>query len=247
MEHGDRILVLGKDVEGKTDGLGPMLVQIDETITRICGVPDGTFSALLLGPLPPSDDEEEEDTLAKNRSSVILRTKIGADGNSDACRYLSGGDAEVAIWERQWGRHKNNTDNLTYDILLAPHHCSWHTLSYDSWSDLKEKAKVSKDARRALSQTRTEATIVASSKPIEDDDDDPPCIRAKREYKDIVQDVDGEFMCVMEQDTDDPLLFEIGSSGPKRGGGGGGGGGSANVFGSATSPQVKKKGSTRYA
>jgi hypothetical protein len=69
--------------------------------------------------------------------------------------------------------------------LQTPHHCSWHSLSYDSWSELREDAEVSQDARSALSQIRDKGKIVASSAPIKDDDCDPPCWGAKREYEDI--------------------------------------------------------------
>ena len=42
---------------------------------------------------------------------------------------------------------------------------------------MREQAEVSEKARKALSQARDGATIVASSNPIKDDDNDPPCIR----------------------------------------------------------------------
>jgi len=69
-----------------------------------------------------------------------------------------------------------------------------------------------------LSQSRDGSVIVASSKPIKDDDNDPPCIRAKREYKDIAEDVNGEFKCVGEHPSEknpDILEIEIGKDGPK--------------------------------
>ena len=69
--------------------------------------------------------------------------------------------------------------SLSYDILQTPHHCSWHSLSYDSWSEKGEDAEICRDALDALSQARGGATIIASSNPIKDDDNDPPCIRAK--------------------------------------------------------------------
>jgi hypothetical protein len=214
---GDRILILGEDENGKTDKLTAILIKADTEFRTINGTYDTSWKARLLAPLPKSDDEEEE-TLGKNHSSVILRFTIAADGTSDACRYLTAGDAEVAIWERLWDRHEKQADWLSYDMLLTPHHCSWHSLSYDSWSDCGEDAEVSEKARKALSQGRTGATLVASCKPINDDDGDPPCTRAEREYKDIANDVDGEFLCVMEEVDKDknPIVFEIGSSGPKR-------------------------------
>ena len=104
---------------------------------------------------------------------------------------------------------------LSYDILLAPHHCSWHSLSYDSWSERGEDAEVCQDARSALSQARDGATIVASSNPIKDDDNDPPCIRAKREYESVVDDVQGAFRCVGEQKSPGVMQFEASRHGPR--------------------------------
>ena len=68
----------------------------------------------------------------------------------------------------------------------------------------------------ALSQARSGATIVASSNAIKDDDNDPPCIRAKREYEAIAEDVAGSFKCVGERPSEkspDVMEFEIGAHG----------------------------------
>ena len=51
--------------------------------------------------------------------------------------------------------------------------------------------------------------VVASSKPVVNDDDDPPCIRAKREYLDILASVSGEFKCVADGPGDKPLTIEV--------------------------------------
>ena len=59
------------------------------------------------------------------------------------------------------------------------------------------------------------ALVVASSKTIEDDENDPPCIRAKREYLDILDPVKGEFKCVADSPGDDPLVLEVTSAGPR--------------------------------
>lgn len=193
---GDRVLIMGEDENGKTDKLGNILVKIDELIPKVNGVSDSSITARLLGPLPKSDDEEEEEALAKNRSSVIIQFILKV-GGVDACRFLTGGDAEVAIWERLWDKHKN-TDWLAYDLLQTPHHCSWHSLSHESWSDLGEDAEVSEAARNALSQARAGAVIIASCKPIDANDADPPCIGAKREYETIVRTVNGSFKCTGE-------------------------------------------------
>jgi len=137
---------------------------------------------------------------------------------TDAGRLLTGGDAEVAIWERLWKRYAATPGWLRYDILLTPHHCSWHSLSYYSWSDFGEDAVVNNAARQALSQTRKGAVIVASSNPIKDDDNDPPCIRAKREYETIASAAAGSFKCVGEYPSakkPETMEFEIGANGPR--------------------------------
>lgn len=212
---GDRIVIMGEDIDGKTDDILDIVIRLDETVTAANRVKAGVFEARLLAPLP-AESEEEEEELSTNESSVVLRFSLTGGGVADRCRFLTGGDAEVAIWQRLWQRHgDDNPDWLSYDVLQTPHHCSWRSLSFDSWSDLGEDAAVDEDARSALSQTRKGAVIVASSKPIKDDDDNPPHHRAKREYLDIVDGDDDRFFCTDEHWDDEglPLEFEVKSSG----------------------------------
>ena len=214
--EGDRIQIMGEDENGKTDDILDIVVKIDELAIKLNRVASGTFEARLLAPMPQDDDEELDELLAKNRSSVILRFSIRGGGILDKCRFLSGGDAEVAVWERLWGKHEaEQADWLIYDILQAPHHCSWHSLSYDSYSDYGEDAEVNVDARSALAQARKGAIIVASCKTIDPDDCDPPSDRAKREYISILDDDDERFLCVADvwDDEGRALQYEIASSG----------------------------------
>lgn len=216
--EGDRILIMGEDIDGKTDDILGIVVKRTQSIVMLNRKNDSAFEALLLAPLPPVDEDDEE-TLRHNQSSVILRFKLAGDGVADRCRFLTGGDAEVAIWNRLWNLHgKSNPDWFSYDILETPHHCSWRSLSYDSWTDLGEDAEVDPAARSALSQTRKGAIIVASCKPIKADDDNPPHERAKREYLDIVDNDDDRFYCTDEfwDDKKRALEFEIKASGVVR-------------------------------
>ncbi|EKB27267.1 MULTISPECIES: hypothetical protein [Gammaproteobacteria] len=214
---GDRIQIMGEDINGKTDDLTSIVRKVDTRFSTINGKSSAFFSAFLLAPLDAKDDEEEEECLVKNQSSVILNFTLAADAATpDGAKFLTGGDAEVFIWNRQWQRHEAEAAVLEYDIMQTPHHCSWHSLSYDSWSKCGEKAKLDADARKALSQTRDGAVIVASCKPIKDDDSDPPCIRAKREYVEIVEEAKGEFYCTGEYPSEksvEPLVFTVTSQG----------------------------------
>lgn len=213
---GDRIKILGEDESGKTDDLTEILIVGGDVFQTICGVTDNTFSGHLLAPLL-AEDEDEAEFLSKNNSSVIINISLGKSDLQNPSYYLLGGDAEVGIWEKLWGKYGDDPSQFQYDILIAPHHCSWHSLSWDSWSDFGEDAEVSEGARSALGQPMSGATILASSKEIKDDDADPPCIRAKREYKSLLKPVKGTFTCLGELSGDAPLEFEITSSGgPKQ-------------------------------
>lgn len=215
--EGDRVLVLGEDEDGKTDDLGPILVKIDQLFSRINGSKNLFFEAYLLAPLPLSGDEEEEELLSKNHSSVVLNIALReSPGTNTWKHFLTGGDTEVAIWERLWEKHKKSPAVLAYHLLQSPHHCSWHSLSYDSWSEKHDKAEVSKSARSALSQILPDGKIVASSVPIKDDDCDPPCYGAKRQYQKIVEGVDGTFYCTGDYPTEKspaPLEFCVSADG----------------------------------
>ncbi|MBX9815442.1 MAG: hypothetical protein A4S12_04280 [Proteobacteria bacterium SG_bin5] len=214
--EGDRIQIMGEDEDGKIDDILAIVVKADGVVTKLNRVASGTFEGRLLAPIPHSDDEELDELLGKNHSSVVLRFSIRGGGILDKCRFLTGGDAEVAIWERLWGKHGTyQADRLSYDILQAPHHCSWHSLSYDSYSTYGEDAEVCDDARSALAQIRKGAIIVASSKAIDPDEADPPSDRAKREYISIVDGKSDRFICVADvwEDEERALQYEITSSG----------------------------------
>lgn len=214
--EGDRILIMGEDEDGKNEDIQEIVVKAESLVTRLNGVAAGTFEARLLAPLLQGDDEELEELITKNQSSVVLRFSIRGDGALDKCRFLSGGDAEVAIWERLWGKHgAYQADWLSYDVLQAPHHCSWHSLSYDSYSTHGEDAEICEDARSALAQIRKGAIVVASSKTIDPEESDPPSDRAKREYISIVDGKSDRFICVADvwDDEERALEYKITSSG----------------------------------
>lgn len=194
-QDGNRILILGDDIEGKTEGLDAIRIPVGESFDTVNGDSDTTAYIELFGPLGGQDEEDDE--LGKNHSSVICRFHLASGAKGDACVFLTGGDAEVLVWERLWEMYQDEPESLSYNLLQTPHHCSLHSLSWDSWSELGEEAKISISARNALGQAQNDASIVASSKPISDDDSDPPCVRAKREYEDILDAVQGEFFCTM--------------------------------------------------
>lgn len=205
---GDMITIIGEDEDGKTEGLERILKREGDVFSDINGTQGDIVSIRVLGPFAKQDSDDEEDILCKNDSSMVLQFTFHGERKA-----LFGGDAGVGIWKRLWSKHKGDTPKLEYGFLLAPHHCSWHTMSEDSESEC-DNPTADKDALNALGQANKKAFIVSSSKAIKNDEDTPPSYRAKKEYEKILEKVGGKFLCVEEETKSRECLeFEIGDEG----------------------------------
>jgi len=213
-QDGDRAIIIGKDPNGETDGLDMIVREVGTTFSKIN---ERNISAkvegIILGPLEQQNDEPDEDFEDKNRQSIIMQLNVKE--TSYIHQILMTGDAECLVWEKLWKLYQTS-DHLMYDLLLTPHHCSWHSLSYDSQSD-DENPQICKDAKSALSQKKAGARIIAQCKPIKDDDDDPPSKAAKDEYLTLVS--DDCFYCTDEypdEKSPEPIEFNLTSAGPQK-------------------------------
>ncbi|MEO0510587.1 MAG: metallohydrolase [Verrucomicrobiota bacterium] len=215
-DEGDRATVVANDSDEEDIELISITRKVGTRFSTInCKELTPKFEAFILGPIEQQEDESDEDYEKKNRQSVILQIKVieGAAYN----RLLLAADAECFVWESLWSKYRSDLDKLSYDILLCPHHCSWHSLSYDSRSECDDP-KVCGDAKLALSQCKKESgCIVSQSCVIKDDDNDPPSYAAKQEYLTIVS--KKLFFCTNETPSEkkpEPLEFNLTASGPQR-------------------------------
>lgn len=212
---GDRAIVIGKDPEGKTDDLGDINYDIGDTFTKINNIDiSSKLEGFILSPIGQQESEDDECFTDKNRQSVVMQLTIiqGQYRN----KLMIAADAECLVWETLWDSYKNDKEKLEYDILAAPHHCSWHSLSYDSQSEC-EDPKVCKDAKEALSQKKDGAFIVSQSKIIKDSDEDPPSQAAKDEYVEIIG--ENQFLCTNEHPDNkkpEPIEFNLTGDGPQK-------------------------------
>jgi len=218
-KEGNRIRLIGKDEDGKTDGIMSIVYQNEDVIHTLNEVYIQELQALILAPL--SDDSFEDGSSPdKNRSSVIIQWGLASHGyRAITNTVMLAGDAGVEVWEIMWDKYKEDTDKLRYDILLAPHHCSWHTLSHDSFSEA-DNPRVSSNAKLALSQANTGAVIVSSSNTIKDDESDPPNYQAMKEYRSITEDSKGTFKCLSDHKPStnkapEVLTYMLTNSGPQ--------------------------------
>lgn len=213
--EGDRAIIVGKDPDGKTDGLENINYDIGDTFTKINNVNiSSKLKGFILSPIAQQKDEDDESFTNKNRQSIVMQLSVFQGDQKN--KLLMAADAECLVWESLWGQYKGDTEKLEYDILYAPHHCSWHSLSYDSQSSCDDP-KVCGDAKKALSQNKEGAVIVSQSKIIKDSDQDPPSEAAKKEYVGIVG--GNKFYCTNEHPNDkkpEPLEFNLTGDGPQK-------------------------------
>lgn len=131
--EGDRAIIVGTDPDGKTDKLNNINYDIGATFTKINNLDiSSKLSGYILSPIEKQDNEDEECFTNKNRQSIVVQLSV-KQGNYEN-KLLMAADAECLVWETLWGKYKADISKLEYDILSAPHHCSWHSLSYDSLS-----------------------------------------------------------------------------------------------------------------
>ena len=176
--------------------------------------PSGYLDALILAP-NDSESEAEDDDGNRNNSSLVIRWTYSSEGNS--YRIMLAGDAEYEVWERL--NEENEAEDLSWHLLLSPHHCSRTTYSYKQESGDYED---SDDAWEALANLEGKGFIVTSSKPIKDDEDNPPHYHARNRYIELLDGAhpggENRFFNPEthgEKDSAKPVVFELNDKGIK--------------------------------
>jgi hypothetical protein len=213
--EGDRAIVIGKDPEGRTDDIGDINYDIGHTFTKINNTDiSSKLEGFIISPIEQQKNEDDECFTDKNRQSIVMQLTVFQGEYSN--KLMMAADAECLVWDTLWKKYKNDTEKLEYDILSAPHHCSWHSLSYDSQSECDDP-KICKDAKKALSEHKNGAFIVSQSKIIKGSDNDPPSQAAKDEYLGTVG--EDQFICTNEhpdQEKPEPIEFNLTGDGPQK-------------------------------
>lgn len=153
----------------------------------------------------------------KNFRSIIMQAAFKEQTTDLTWSFfLFGGDADHYIWAevlKQTTRHQNE-DKLSWDILLAPHHCSW-TFFNDVPYDAYEENKIPRASTlQILDYQGSNAKIIASCKTIKNNDDNPPHFPAKQQY---INKINGNnfLNTAVEPNEKEPLpiVFEVTSFG----------------------------------
>lgn len=204
IEAGNRIRIIGYSDSPELEGLED-IISVPGTETRdfdLSAKNDCTF--FIHAPFKQDTDSEDGE---RNNTSVVLQARFDIDNEQSACLVMFGGDADYTVWEHIL--EMSDDDTLTWDLFLAPHHCSWTFFNQHGVSEPYESSM------EVLGKRREGAKIIASCKPIKDDDNNPPSYNAKEIYVDAVG--IKNFHVTTEYPSEDepqPIVFILSKNGP---------------------------------
>lgn len=191
-------------VFGYSDLLGKDFEQFPEDRLTVPGTELGViderdvtdyFRAFVHAPFKDDDAGERNDT--------SLGMQITLYDGTDELRALLLGDLSYPIIKRIF--NVSDADDLAWNVLLAPHHCSKAAMYWKDDGDDDESLKkhiVDEMADASMAPNRVVSsshTVPSSNKP----GDNPPHAKAKKQYESITD----SFLCTMDQD--DPIVAEL--------------------------------------
>ena len=144
-----------------------------------------------------------KDDDAGDRNDTSLGMQVTLFDGTKKLRALLFGDLSYPIIKRIF--ELSEADDLAWNVLLAPHHCSKAVMYWKDEGDDEEKLKkhivdemddASKSPNRIVSSSNT---VPSSNKP----GDNPPHAKAKTQYESITT----SFLCTM--DNANPIVAEI--------------------------------------
>lgn len=209
ISFGNRIRVVGYDDLLKEDGFiglpDSLLTIPGHFVTQVDGLDvSKDFSAFIHAPFKSEADEERNDT-----SLAMQVTVIGTERSAAA---LLLGDIEYSSLRRiiDTTKQNGNVNQLHWNILLAPHHCS-KSIMFIKNEDTGEHEYQSDIMENLEAFALDPAYIVASSTPIPDSNesgDNPPHAVAKEKYELIAP---NEFICTHENPkiNTQPVVFDL--------------------------------------
>jgi hypothetical protein len=177
---GTRIKIIGYDGNKEYKDLDHLRAIPGTIVDTFNHKTQSTFSVFIHAPFKEHLQSAEKD---KNSTSIVFQARFrqSAQSNTFAGLIMFGGDSDHYSWDIILDKTKrhNNEEALKWDVLIAPHHCSW-----SFFNDRPQEANPEPTATslEVLDCARDGAWIVSSSKKILDDTDNPPHYEAKQEY-----------------------------------------------------------------
>ena len=191
---GNRLKIIGysKDLTDYSD----ITTVAGETICELNGKSDLGCEIFVLRPVKKDTDEKDAGV---NECTASFYISFAMGDNVYSVMIM--GDIECENWKEVISLNEEKE----YDILLAPHHCSWHAISTED----KSTGSIDATIEEYLERSKEKAYIVASSKKIKRDTDNPPSYRAMNAYKKHVK-YDSRFISTADElYNDEPILVKL--------------------------------------
>ncbi|MGB3764645.1 MAG: hypothetical protein WA966_15630 [Ornithinimicrobium sp.] len=212
---GDRIVIIGYDTDHDQHAYAELPAEYKSGPGKSITVLDGhdcrdKFEAFIHAPF--ADDCAS----ARNDTSLAMHVKL-VDASGVGGRVLMFGDLahETIMKIFDYSEKKSREEYLTYDVLLAPHHCSKKVMYLP---DADGKDVLQNDVIEAFERhAATDAVVVCSSGPIPSQDKprhNPPHLKAYNRYSEVVDEV----IVTMSWPSGDavaPVVFAVDENGAR--------------------------------
>ena len=203
-KDGNRIRIIGWTDNPDLKGLEDRIVTPGNTISEVNGTNCRYFEMFIHAPF--KNDISGED---RNMTSIVSQLRFDSEKEHQVARIFLAGDTEWRIIEEIMDKTSDD-NNLKWDLLEAPHHCSYKFFADDREDDPNQKSL------DFLEKRESNAFVISSSKVVKQNSDNPPCQKAKHRYTDRVG--KSNFLCTSgtsEDESDKPIIFVIDNDGLK--------------------------------
>ncbi len=200
---GNRIRIIGyADVDALEDIPNDRISAAGDTVEELDGKKRSGYRFFIHAPFKKDIEGDN-----RNATSIIMQIRMDVGDKADIGKVFFGGDAEWRVWAKILEKTEDDK-NLKWNLLEAPHHCSYHFFADDREDEPEDSAI------QFLGNQDGHGIVVSSSKQIKANNDNPPCQKAKNRY---IKELEGEayFKCTNEGGTVAPVIFEITKSGVK--------------------------------
>lgn len=152
-KDGNRIRIIGWTDNPDLKGLEERIITPGNTISEVNGTSCRYFEMFIHAPF--KDDIEGED---RNMTSIASQLRFMSDKyNENIARVFLGGDTEWRVIQEIMNKTSND-DYLKWDLMEAPHHCSYKFFADDREDDPNQASL------DFLDKSEDGAFVVSSSK-----------------------------------------------------------------------------------
>ncbi len=219
-KRGNRLCLIGYDSDTKFENV-TQYVPGNE-INTINDITYDTFSFFIHAPFKQGliDSKANQD---RNSSSIVVQTRFkeNASDNDHSSYAIFGGDSDHYIWQKiiEVTEENDNEKYLKWDLLMAPHHCSWTYFNNVPYDNNGNQEPQNYSIKLLEEYRESGGAIISSSKKVVDAKPNPPHYAAKEEYLKYLDSEESDFYelaTIPSEKTPEPVEFIMTNKGPQK-------------------------------